>query len=553
VKRTLLALAGAISLAVAFALPSASSALAAASPRYGHPLCDKNAATCTELNQPTGNYTGHDEPSALFYSNTPGSGNNDVYLLRLPTDPKTLPTQNGTGGTFNTQLHPAFWFGMAMCDDQSAPNPGGSSFGKTVPCTPDSDTNIYNSSDPASPRYIGRHPGSAFMEMQFYPPGWVPWPEAASCDATQWCAALNIDSLSQNLNTGTQLNDTCAAITGLEYVNFAFITKNGVSQAPANPVDSSVATFTPDHAKDLFMNSGDVLKVALHDTPNGFQVDISDLTTGQSGSMTASAANGFGEVQYAPAPSTACNNIPTNFHPIYSTSSENTRVPWTAHSYNVAFSDEIGHFEYCNAETSGNCTSAGVNDPGGVDADDIGCFGPSDSTRIQIGGCTFTDADFDGTPYGNNWPGTFKSPGQDKKYHPSPVQFTSPLFNGSQNYDRVAFETDLPRIENATSPPCQRHISNPSDPNPGSGCVNPPVGATFYPFFSTTSAGGSCVWQLGGPFIKGTTNNFGGSSAAEFGPLLPLFYPANTPVGSPQPSFRFNDFRNVLSSNPCPA
>ena len=48
------------------------------------------------------------------------------------------------------------------------------------------------------------------------------------------------------------------------------------------------------------MNSGDVLKVALHDTANGFQVDISDLSTGQSGSMTASAANGFGEVQYAP-------------------------------------------------------------------------------------------------------------------------------------------------------------------------------------------------------------------------------------------------------------
>jgi hypothetical protein len=83
--------------------------------------------------------------------------------------------------------------------------------------------------------------------------------------------------------------------------------------------------------------------------------------------------------------------------------------------------------------------------------------------------------------------------------------------------------------------------------------VNPPVGATFYPFFSTASAGGSCVWQLGGPFIKGTTNNFGGSSAAEFGPLLTLAYPAATPAGSPQPSFRFNDFRNVLSSNPCPA
>ena len=69
-KRTLLALAGAASLAAAFALPSASSALAASSPEYGHPLCEQNAATCTELNQPVANYIGHDEPSALFYSNT---------------------------------------------------------------------------------------------------------------------------------------------------------------------------------------------------------------------------------------------------------------------------------------------------------------------------------------------------------------------------------------------------------------------------------------------------------------------------------------------------
>jgi len=68
-----------------------------------------------------GAYTGHDEPSVLFYSNTPGAGNSMTYQLTLPKDPPTLPTQNGTGGTFNFQLHPAFWFGMAMCDDQSSP------------------------------------------------------------------------------------------------------------------------------------------------------------------------------------------------------------------------------------------------------------------------------------------------------------------------------------------------------------------------------------------------------------------------------------------------
>jgi hypothetical protein len=92
-----------------------------------HPLCDENAPLCTEVLDSLnydGKYTGHDEPSVLFYSNVPGSGNSNVYVLTLPKDPPKLPKQDGTGGTFNFQLHPAFWFGMAMCDDQSAPNPG---------------------------------------------------------------------------------------------------------------------------------------------------------------------------------------------------------------------------------------------------------------------------------------------------------------------------------------------------------------------------------------------------------------------------------------------
>ena len=264
-KRILIAAASALSLA-AFALPAASGAQAASGPGYGRPFCEQNAVTCTELNQYISGYTGHDEPSVLFYSSKPGSGNNDTYAMTLPTDPPKLPRQDGSGGTFNFQLHPAFWFGMAMCDDQSAPNPGGSSLGATVPCTPDSDSNIYTSTDPSSSHYIGLHPGTAFMEMQFYPPGWVSWPAGNSCSATRWCAALNIDSLSQNMNTGQSLNPTCAEITGQEYVNFAFITKSGVSQAPANPVQSTAATFTPNPSKDLFMHSGDRMITTMRDT-----------------------------------------------------------------------------------------------------------------------------------------------------------------------------------------------------------------------------------------------------------------------------------------------
>jgi len=79
--------------------------------------------------------------------------------------------------------------------------------------------------------------------------------------------------------------------------------------------------------------------------------------------------------------------------------------------------------------------------------------------------------------------------------------------------------------------------------------VNPPTGSNFYPFYSTTSAGGQCMWQLGGDFIPGTTNDFGGSSATEFGPILESAYPA----ANLQPTLRLNNFRNVLEGNPCPA
>jgi hypothetical protein len=510
------------------------------------PLCDENAPLCTEVLDSLnydGTYTGHDEPSVLFYSNVAGSGNSNVYVLTLPNDPPITPKQDGTGGTFNFQLHPAFWFGMAMCDSQSAPNPAQS-------CTPDSDANIFDGADPTKPDYIGKHPGTAFMEMQFYPPGWAPWPAGNSCDSNKWCAALNIDSLSENQNTSQVLNSTCADVTGLEYVNFAFITKNGKTLGPANPVQHTLATFTPDPAKVLFMKPGDKLVVTMHDTRDGFQVIIQDLTTGETGSMTASIANGFGQVKFAPSPSTECTNIPYAFHPMYSTSSEHTRVPWAAHSYNIAFSDEIGHFEYCNqVNSSGQCMIAGINDPNGVDADDVGCFSATSSTRIAIAGCTGTDDDFDGVPYQHTWPGSIRDRNQDVRFNPRSVLFTSPLFTPVSaggtlsNYSRVAFETDLPRIEDpgvSSNNNCNRST--------GAGCVNPPNGANFYPIYSTHGGDLSCVWQLGGPYVPGTKNTFGGTSTAEYGSLLQLVYPS--PSG---PSFRYNDFRQVLSYNPCEA
>ena len=523
--------------------------------------CDDNGALCAEVYDPIGyggRYTGHDEPSLLFYSGVPGSGNNMVYLMQLPKEPPTPPKQDGSGGTFNYQLRPAFWLGMAMCADQSAPNPGGSKLtGPNIPCTPDSDSNIFDGIDPSASDYIGKHPGSAFIEMQFYPPGSGVF---FGCDLAHWCSALNIFSLSQNLNSGQNQNEACrdAALGGIEYFNFAYITKNGVPDGPPGPLLFKDSTFTPT-ANTLLYNPGDVLRIGLQDTPNGLQISIADLTSGDSGSMTASGKNGFAQILFDPNgtdcdPST--HNLPTDFHPMYATSSEHTRVPWTAHSYNIVFSDELGHFEYCSSVKfeGGPCTSTASDDPPGPD--DTICLSASFLASfglLPIGGCFASDVDFDGVPYQNNWPGTFTNPGHDQQLHPRPVLFTSPLFtntstNATENYDRVAFEVNLPRIEFAINPPCQRGVSNPADPNPGAGCVNPPAGAEFYPVFTTRGGDGSCTWQLGGTDIPGTKQTFGGTSTAEFGPLLELAYPAIGGV-----SLRYNDFRQILSSNPCPS
>ena len=112
------------------------------------------------------------------------------------------------------------------------------------------------------------------------------------------------------------------------------------------------------------MNSGDRLRVGFTDTANGLKVTINDLTSGQSGSMTASPANGFAQVKFDPN-GTSCNAIPYAFHPMYCTSTPKTRVTWAAGSYNVAFDTEIGHFQYCNGPVNIPATEFGVLDSAG--------------------------------------------------------------------------------------------------------------------------------------------------------------------------------------------
>src|SRR5712692_187465 len=496
------------------------------------------------------NYVGHDEPSTLFYSDKPGSGNRNSWKLTLPSDPSpNNPLKPGK--SYNFELHPAFWFGMAMCDTQSDPN-------QINTCPADSDKNIVDPTDSV------KHPGTAFMEMQFYPPGWVPnnvGVAGTSCDPTRWCAALNIDSVSDNPATGQNNNPACVAAAGLEYVNFAYITRNGVPQGPVSPLLADQSTLIADPNVDLMMNSGDKITVTMHDTRHGLRINISDLTSGQSGFMVASAANGFAQVLFDPNGKNcdpATHNLPYDFHPMYSTSSEKTNVPWAAHTYNIAFADEIGHFDFCSGPgvitPTGNCPANNMEGGAGPNSeksdpnlDDQGCFPASSSLQVQVAGCTGPNFGFDGQSYEPRWPdGNTQS-------HPTPILFSSPLTGRGYNvnYNRFAFEADLPAIES---------VIGHCDVFSGAGCslqpatddclgkkgAPPCTPADFYPFFSIRKVSGRCMWQIGN-HIPGSTNDFHQNS--EYGTLLQSSFiiPPGKVISV------YQNFRQVFSKNPCRA
>ena len=392
-----------------------------------------------------GHYIGHDEPSIEFISTAPHSGNSVQWDITLPSERPLPATQ-----TFENYV--AFWFAMAMCDVNSFPNGA---------CIPDSDQN--------TPTLAG----SAFMELQFYPPGFPPFVTQISCDLTHWCAALNIDSLEVN---GSGLNPNCT-----EPVNYAYLQTNGIPAGPPSPANATLATFTP-NGQTLMMNQGDHLRVTITDTPAGLLTRVEDLTTGQSGYMVASAANGFQNTD----PNT-CAGTPYNFHPEYDTGKFGNFVPWAALEANIDFAVEIGHF------------IPGAH--GDNDTDDGACFpGPT------LAGCLGADVEFDGTSYRYDWPDGSRNHATSLAIRSVRGGGIGPLSRSddsgySRPYPIVFFQSDV----SASEQTCQ--------PN-GVGCVVPPVGAKFYPFYSLVGAEGSGASSGNCALLFG---NVTGNGATDFG------------------------------------
>lgn len=426
-------------------------------------------------------YIGHDEPTMQFYSNQPGSSTNVNWVQTLPVDPSAAPTVRGPGKdvTHFFELMPALWYSMDLCDPHSYPQ---------TACTPDSNANSPSGSNPGG--------GSAFLELQFYPPGFPPFVDGLSCDGTHWCAALTIDSL-ECTNGFTSCNNNC-----IEPVNFAFIQTNGIPTGPPSPQEADVATFTPNRST-LLMNPGDKLKIHIFDnTAKGaLETRVQDLTTGKTGFMLASAVNGFMNTSIAD-----CSGSPWSFRPLYSTASKVNQGGWAAANINVAY--EIGHFTPCASLTGPTSIPVGsYNDPAwqncvgpyentappdgtatSAETSDFPCFpagdthGPLNTAPDLATGCTAADLDYDGTSYWTDWPDSVTP-----DMFPSAMTIQPPVTGRGTRYTQMQFLTD-----NAAT----NSLCNPASPTD---CVVPPPQAPgqFYPYWTLARVNRACVWEFG--------------------------------------------------------
>ena len=484
-------------------------------------------AACADIRGPQGQrfydhgwYIGHDEPSIRYISTAPGSAADVTYVERLGRDPSQLPTVRNPGNdvTHFFELTVAPWFSMNLCDPNSAP---------LTPCTPVSDSNAPHGSFPGG--------GNAFMELQFYPPGFAPFSDNISCDNTHWCSALTIDSLECNTDQSF-CNGNCE-----EPVNFAFIQHNGNPTGPPSPQESDLATVTPNR-QTLLMDPGDTIVIHMFDASvkgggRALEVTEDDLTNHTSGFMIASAKNGFMNTD-----PTTCDGSPFNFQPEYSSASPNNIVPWGPGAYNINTEYEVGHFEPCTSLTGPDTSTGdlffdncvGPYEASGEDQtvnpdlepNDAPCYpfgdthGGTAAPNLVTGCDVFYDAigdlDYDGTSYWADWP-TSAYPGK----FPGATAQVAPTSNGSP-YSRIQFVTDM----SATEENCNTQT--------GAGCIMPPPGpGHFYPYWTLVRDPQlGCTWQFGNAGRTG--NSFGGD--AQWGSVTPTSIGAFQSAILPSPS-----------------
>ena len=380
-----------------------------------------------------------------------------------------------------------------MCDTESFPE-------TRRTCVPNSDTNNI----PMTP--TADHAGTAFMELQFYPPGYAPH---ISCDQVHWCVALTMTSLQGNFDFSV-LNNKC-----VEPQAFAFVTKSGKPIGPTGPDNANTRTFTPT-SDVLLMSPGDRVAVSMHDTPDGFFVEIADQTTGQTGTMTAGAGNGWRHIVWDPK-NFNCKGEPYSFHPMFDTAAP----------------------PYPNGQPRQWPMWSGPHVQRRDERRDRPLRDARPARRRQRRGAALLQRPVHPRlpRLGRRLRRVQLPAGLARRQRESPGPVGVHLTTEPRRAGRLVgpdqpgrFEADIPAVDQACNV-----IT-------GAGCTVPPNGAAFYPWFHLISANGGCAWALSND-IPGQLNGFGGVQAA-WGPL------ELTDFGGGFKAF-YNNASEVIA-NPCP-
>lgn len=235
---------------------------------------------------------GHDEPAIDPISNVPGSGQDVTWTFRLPT---SSPSRS------LLDMGPTFWVGATLNDPSSLAS-------------------------------------RVFSELQFYPDSTL-LPQSGN-DINTACTQFGF-----NVNPDPGNWAICDFSWGLYVANGNFFE----TPAYVGVVDTSTNSQQP-----LYLHSGDTISVHVFnsgDSNNDAEQVITDLTTGQSGSliMDSNATTGAGSVA----------NPNTGDGPLtlpYSTNTTNNPMPWgVVDGTPFAFAWEIGHSNIYTHSFQGEC------------------------------------------------------------------------------------------------------------------------------------------------------------------------------------------------------
>ena len=232
----------------------------------------------------------------------PGSGNNVTYQMVLPKDP---PTTAAAGRQRRHRQLPAASDVLARHGHVRQPGlaePGRSGADRPRDRARASRTATPTSTRARTPRArttSALAPARPTRRCSSTRRAGSPGRPASAARPTQYCAALNIDTFSEN-DEHRPVQQHRVPEHGRPGAGELRVPHQERQGDRAGQPGRTPSTSCPNLKRDLLMNPGDNITVHLFDTANGLRVVITDHTTHTNGSMTASTANGFGNVLFDP-------------------------------------------------------------------------------------------------------------------------------------------------------------------------------------------------------------------------------------------------------------